>query len=169
MIVFTLVCSNDHAFEAWFPSGDAYDAQARDRVIACPICGDREIRKAPMAPRIARHRGMDAPRDAVPQDDGQRAPSGAADAAVPAPTAAGPALPSGPAAEAWRRLAALCRRVEAVTDDVGPRFAEEARRIHYGEVDARSIRGETSEQEAEALADEGIAFGRLPWIPSDRQ
>ena len=173
MIVFSLVCPNDHVFEAWFPSGDAYDAQVQTGAVACPICGDVQVRKAPMAPRIARHRGGDAAEPSAAAPSAAEPPTAEPSAAErPAPgtaAVAGPAVPTGPAAEAWRRLAALCRRVEANTVDVGPRFAEEARRIHYGEAEARGIRGQTSEEEAAALSDEGIAFARVPWVPSDRQ
>lgn len=179
MIVFSLTCPHGHVFEAWFPSGASYDQQVQSGAVACPICGETEIRKAPMAPHIARHRGRPpmpeggaepaaaAPAPAAPDSDQAGGPGGS-DSGGSDSGESVPATAPDPAAQAWRRLAALCRAVESQTDDVGRRFPEEARRIHYGETPARAIRGQASDSEAEELADEGIGVVRLPWIPSGR-
>ncbi|NYZ16299.1 DUF1178 family protein [Azospirillum sp. RWY-5-1] len=136
MIVFELKCSSDHRFEAWFRDGAAYDAQVRDGALACPLCGDHAVSKAPMAPRIAKAR------EAAPDDRERRAQ-----------------------AEVLKQLREVRKAVEDNCDYVGDRFAEEARRIHYGETDARGIYGETTSQEAEELREEGVTFQRIPWLP----
>lgn len=177
MILYELRCSGDHAFEAWFKSSAAYDEQAGAGAVICPVCGDNAVRKAPMAPRIAKGRGASR--------DGRRVPDAgesrdAADAPAQAPEGAGDAPAAAPGADAGaaagryaharsagmrQALAELRRRVEETCDYVGPRFAEEARRIHSGEADERNIYGEATDAEAEALADEGIEIGKIPWLP----
>lgn len=158
MILFELQCTHGHRFEAWFRNGAQYDdARATDR-LSCPVCGDPEVTKAPMAPRIAK----------------QRRPAPEAPAAPPAQTETRtptePLPPAMPAADDRTRehllmLRALRRQVETQCDYVGERFAEEARRMHYGETDARPIYGETSDKVAEDLREEGIAVRRIPWVP----
>jgi len=135
MIRFSLRCASGHEFEAWFRSGDGYEAQQQAGEIACPECGDTHVEKALMAPSIGRTRQ------------------------------AGP--PISPA-QLRAALVELRHQVENNCDYVGSQFAEEARRIHYGESDPRGIYGEASESESRELAEEGIRFGRIPWIaPSD--
>lgn len=135
MILFNLRCADGHDFEAWFRDGAAWDQRAAGSV-CCPLCGTGEVVKAPMAPRIAR----------------SRSEAGAAEARRAQ-------------AEALRQLAELRQAVEERCEHVGPRFAEEARRIHYGEVEARDIYGEASGAEADALREEGVAFQLLPGPP----
>ena len=191
MILFALRCSADHQFEAWFRNGAAYDEQAAAHQIARPICGDTVVGKAPMAPRIAKGvaRAADrareqaeavaanAPPSAVPA-----APSNAAPAALPATIPAPVPLPNAAdvvaalppslndaqreaVAEVMRQLTEVRRSVEKNCDYVGDRFAEEARRIHYGESDPRGIYGEASDDEVAELHEEGVTFHRIPWIP----
>ncbi len=133
MILFDLKCTSDHVFEGWFHDGDAYEAQAAAGEIACPVCADRAVGKAPMAPRIGKRGG-----------DGREAQA--------------------EAATAIRALRELREKVEATSDYVGPRFPEEARRIHYGEIEQRNIYGEASDDEARELHDEGVKFARIPWL-----
>ena len=150
MKVLDLRCGTGHAFEGWFASEADYDQQRVDRRIECPLCGNAAVARLPSAPRL--------------NLSGARAP--AAESARPAPDAAGP-TPQQPAELAVHGSAAA-RFVEAVaellknTQDVGPRFAEEARKIHYGESDAKAIRGQTTPEERAALADEGIEVFTLP-------
>ncbi len=166
MILFVLKCTADHRFEAWFRNGEAYEAQAAAHSISCPVCGDTRIGKAPMAPRISKGLGkMDAaPAEPAPEE----AP--ATHAMTPAP-AAGHALGLSDearqrvAAEMMRHLTELRRTVEENCDYVGDRFAEEARRIHYGETDPRGIYGEASASDVEELHEEGVTFHRIPWLP----
>ena len=134
MIVFTLKCAGDHEFETWFRDGAAFERLSAKRAVACPECGSTRVRKAPMAPRLAR--GGRQPKQAV--DEG--------------------------AVKVRNALEALRKQVEERCEYVGGRFAEEARRIHYNEVARRDIYGEASDAEAAALAAEGVAFHRIPWI-----
>ncbi len=164
MILYQLKCPSDHRFEAWFRDGATYDAQAEAGLLTCPVCGDTRIGKAPMAPRIAKsHRSKteEAHPPAVRADP--PAETGAA------PAAAVPALTDEKAAalhrEVLRQLTELRRAVETKCDYVGDRFAEEARKIHYGEADPRGIYGEASAREAEELQEEGVTFHRIPWLP----
>ena len=152
MILFNLRCGEGHTFEAWFRNGDTYERQAKAKAIACPLCGSHSVEKALMAPRIAKKRGREeAPQQAV-------APVAPGGAEMPAEDRA-------KAAELLRALREARRLVEANCDYVGDRFAEEARRIHYGEVEKHGIYGESTEDEARSLAEEGIEFGRIPWLP----
>ncbi len=148
MKVLDLRCAVGHGFEGWFASEDDYGSQRERGLLDCPVCGNAEVMRLPSAPRL--------------NLSGARAPEAAAQA--PAPASA-----STSASEtAIHGNAATARFVEAVaellknTQDVGPRFAEEARRIHYGESDAKAIRGQATPEEREALADEGIEVFTLP-------
>ena len=151
MKVLDLRCGTGHAFEGWFASEDDYGTQRERGLLDCPVCGNAEVVRLPSAPRL--------------NLSGARAPE-------PAPASArepatGPAAPASTTELAVHGDAAQ-RFVEAVaellknTQDVGPRFAEEARRIHYGETEAKAIRGQATAQEREALADEGIEVFTLP-------
>ena len=138
MILFELRCAQDHQFEGWFPSGAAYEAQLAKRELTCPLCGDRKIDKAVMAPRIGK----------------------TGEPTLPEPTPA-----TRKALNAKAALQELRKRIEANCDYVGPGFAEEARRIHYGEAEERGIYGEASDEQAQGLNEEGIAVARIPWVP----
>ncbi len=150
MILFTLRCPHDHRFEAWFRDGAAFEAQAAAGAIACPSCGAVDIVKAPMAPAVVR--------------GGAPAPAATDPAASESPP---PQAPPAGAARLRALLTELRRHVEATCEPVGERFPEEARRIHYGEVEARPIYGEATTEEAEALEGEGIAVARIPWPRTD--
>lgn len=147
MIVFDLKCRKEHVFEAWFPDSASYAEQAAAGKVLCPVCGSRKVTKALMAPNVASSKELvSAPQPAA----GQREAVAIAESAK--------------AGELRRLLRELRNHVEQNCDYVGERFAEEARRIHYGETDPRGIYGETSDAEAEALADEGIEIARVPWL-----
>ena len=164
MIHYQLQCANSHAFDGWFNDSESFDHQAKMELIACPHCESVKVSRALMAPALGRGtrkaRDLPAPQDTVSNP-------------VPAPPSSGgsmPAiapLPPAAAAEAARLRSLLQQirsEVEKNCDYVGTGFAEEARRMHYGEREARGIYGETSLSEAEALADEGIEFGVMPWL-----
>jgi hypothetical protein len=136
MILFTLRCTADHHFEGWFRDGAAYEKQSAAHEIVCPECGDTGVEKALMAPHVAKSRRDDAPSRARPSP-----------------------------AEMRKALQTLRRQVESNCDYVGDRFAEEARRIHYGETDAHGIYGEATPDEAKSLKDEGVEFATVPWVP----
>jgi hypothetical protein len=148
MIVFDLKCRKEHVFEAWFPDSASFSEQAAAGKVLCPVCGSRKVAKALMAPNVATSK--------------ERTPT-------PPPAAPGRAesvavAEGAKAGELRRLLRELRGHVERNCDYVGERFAEEARKIHYGETDPRGIYGETSDSEAEALADEGIEVARVPWL-----
>lgn len=158
MILYRLRCHDDHEFEGWFRNAAAFDDQRESGALECPVCGTADVAKALMAPSIAKGRAEagvgQAPVDPARADQ------------VPAEIQAmHPAVRQ--AAELKRQLRALRRVVEENCDYVGDRFAEEARRIHYGESDPHGIYGETTPEESERLKDEGIEFGSVPWIRDD--
>ena len=156
MIVYDLRCAGGHCFEAWFRSAAAYDEQAAAHAVTCPLCGDDQIAKAPMAPFVAR--GARDDRNPPP------APHPAADAA----TQASAEMVTHASAEAAMALRAvmdhLRRHIEERCVDVGPAFPEVSRRIHYGEVEAHGIYGEASADDAQSLREEGIEVLPLPWF-----
>lgn len=148
MKVLDLQCSNGHTFEGWFASEDDFQLQHARAMVQCPMCGTPDIVKKLSAPRLSLS-GAHAPATAL----------------APAPTTfdvATPASSDTSLAAAWM---AVARHVLANTTDVGNRFAEEARKMHYGEVEERSIRGKTTPDEAMALLDEGIEV--LPLLLPD--
>ena len=156
MIRFALRCQKGHEFEAWFRNGDTYDRQAKRGDVRCPDCGSVKVAKAIMAPAIAkggRHVPAEAPAAETP------APAPAEAVAAPAPES-GEVHVAGKLREALREMRSF---IEKNAEYVGPRFADEARKMHQGESDERSIYGEASDAEAEALKEEGIEFGRIPW------
>ena len=159
MILYRLRCSKGHEFESWFKDSKTYERQEKKSLIGCAVCGDAKVVRAPMAPRLGK--------------GGKKA-----DVEAPAPPLRRHPRPRRRRSSSrWRPWPSTCPRscarrcsrcateVEKNCEHVGDKFAEEARKIHYGESDKRGIYGETSDEEAEALADEGIEFGRLPWIP----
>ncbi len=150
MIVFDLKCQHDHVFESWFSNSEAYAKQAESKLIECPYCGDTEITKALMAPRLAGAKKNKS----VNQSDSS--PASEETASVPAVHQA---------KGGRKALQALRRHIEESFDYVGDRFAEEARRQHWGESEARNIYGETSDADAKALTEEGIEVHRVPWLP----
>lgn len=141
MKVLDLRCANGHGFEGWFASDDEFLAQNGRGLIQCPLCDDRVITRLPSAPRL----NLSGAREASPASPAQ-------------PQAAAMPRPADLQA-AWLQAV---RHVIANTDDVGERFAEEARRIHYGEVPQRGIRGQATPEQREALRDEGIETLSLP-------
>jgi hypothetical protein len=156
MIRFTLRCKDGHEFEAWFRNGDTYDRQAKRGDVRCPDCGSPKVAKAIMAPAIAkggRRAPVEAPAVQAP------APAPADSTPAPAPES-GEMHVAGKLREALREMRSF---IEKNAEYVGPRFADEARKMHKGESDERSIYGEASDAEAEELKDEGIEFGRIPW------
>ncbi len=168
MILFELRCSQGHAFEAWFRDGATYDRQAAAGAISCTICGDGKVGKALMAPAVGRRSPRREPRRGREADPAKPRPEpgeGAAAKDRAGPPADGPKLDPERAAAAMRALRQVQNHIEKTFDHVGPRFAEEARKMHYGEADKRSIYGEATTSEAKELRDEGIEVGQIPWLP----
>jgi len=152
MILYRLKCRKGHVFEAWFASSAAYDRQAKRAQLSCPKCGSTEVSKAPMAPRIAKRGKAKVAEKPVEKPAETAKPETRRVAA------------HGELASAMRKLRA---EIEAKSEYVGPRFSEEARKIHYEEVPARGIHGEATAEEAKALSEEGIEFFPLPILPED--
>ena len=155
MILYALACDNGHDFESWFPDSAAYEAQAQRGFVTCPFCSSAKVEKQIMAPSVARK--DKAPVAAVP--------------AVAPPAAAPPqplTLMSEPERELRAMVKALREHVVKNADYVGKEFADEARKMHYGEIERRSIYGEANAADATALVEEGIEVHPLPIIPDER-
>jgi hypothetical protein len=162
MIRYALACEEAHEFESWFPSSDAYDAQRKRGLVACPVCGSGKVEKQIMAPRLARTDKAPAGMPALPVPSGP-APT-APEAAAPQPMA----LFSERERELRAMFKALREHVQKNADHVGERFPDEARKMHYGEIEHRSIYGEASPTEARELIEEGIEIHPLPIIADER-
>jgi hypothetical protein len=160
MIRYSLVCDKGHDFESWFADSAAYDKQAKRKLVACPHCGSAKVDKAIMAPRLAGSKTGKAPAEAPPVE----APAAAPEPAAPAPVA----MLSPQERELRSKLKELRDHLTKNADNVGKKFPEQARKMHYGEVEHRSIYGEASPEDAKALAEEGIEFHPLPILPDDR-
>src|SRR5262245_44102427 len=137
MILYSLTCEQGHGFEAWFGSSDAYDEQNEAHAILCPACGSAEVKKAPMAPYVAKRR---------------------TEASSPPPA---------DRPKPYAMLRKLRAELTANSDYVGARFPEEARKIHFDEAPARAIHGEATPQEAQELDEEGVPIFPLPRLPED--
>jgi hypothetical protein len=148
VIRYTLCCEAGHSFESWFNNSAAFDRQAARGLVACPLCGSAKVEKAIMAPALGGGREAAAP------------------AAEPEKTPV--AIVSKEEIEVRKKLKELRDHIVKSADYVGEKFPEEARRMHYGEIDHRSIYGEASPEAAKSLADEGIEFHPLPRLPDER-
>ena len=154
MILYQLRCGKDHEFEAWFKDGQTCERQLARKTVECPACGSRKVAKALMAPRISG------------SEKKQQSANLLAQTPAPQDNHQGGNHPMSVMATAMRQhLQEVRSKVEANCDYVGDKFADEARKIHYGESDKRGIYGETSPEQAEALAEEGIEVSRIPWVP----
>jgi hypothetical protein len=147
MKVLNLRCANGHGFEGWFASDDDFMSQNGRGLVECPLCADKVVTRMPSAPRL--------------NLSGAREPAAAPATQGPAPAAVAAPQPADLQA-AWLNTV---RHLMANTEDVGDRFAERARRIHYGEEEARGIRGQATPEEREALREEGIETLSIP-VPS---
>ncbi|MDP2732428.1 MAG: DUF1178 family protein [Hoeflea sp.] len=139
MIRFSLHCEKEHEFEGWFSSGADYDSQSERGLVSCPVCGSGKVSKALMAPAVAVPR--DAPTRPLAMDPEKR--------------------------EMMRKLREMVQAVKQNSEDVGDRFADEARKIHHGETEARGIIGKASSEDAKSLIEEGIDIAPLPEFPDD--
>jgi hypothetical protein len=181
MIKYALQCNQGHSFESWFDSSSAYDKLARRGFVECPACGSTQVEKQIMSPTV-RLVAAQAPADKTSEQGSSGVSAGgggggaATQSATPMAVAAEPALPaevpdlpvallSEKAQELREMIRSFHAHVEANTDDVGSKFADEARKIHYGEAEERAIRGKASLEEAAELQAEGIGFIPLPALP----
>ena len=147
MILYQLHCDQNHQFEGWFKNSEAYDTQAARRLVSCPICNSITVDKAPMAPRVLKgNRSKANSQEETAHDHGNETIT----------------ITNAPSAF-FTALAELRKTIEANSENVGDRFSEEARRIHYGEAKRRSIHGEASLDDLQVLDEEGIDVAPLPW------
>ena len=140
MIHYNLACDEGHDFEGWFSSSDNFDRQVERRLVACPSCGSVSVSKKLMAPAVSTARKKEARRELV-MDQAQK--------------------------EAVAKLKELVKSIRENAEDVGERFPDEARKIHYGEADQRGLIGKATAEEAIALIEEGIEIAPLPVLPDD--
>jgi len=161
MIRYALNCEQGHTFESWFQNSAAYDKQAKRGLVACPICGSAKVEKAIMAPRLSHAEPAEAS-PAIPMPPAPPTPLPA-----PIPPPAPVAVMSPPERELRKKLKELREHITKNADYVGARFPEQARKIHYGEIEHRSIYGEASPDEAKELHEEGIEFHPLPILPDE--
>lgn len=140
MIRYSLICENAHEFEGWFSEGADFDRQVASGLLTCPVCNSASISKSLMAPSVSTARKKDE-MQTVAMDVARR--------------------------EAFLKLKEAVAAIKANSEDVGTRFPEEARKIHYGEADARGIIGQATPDEAKALVEEGIEIAALPILPED--
>jgi hypothetical protein len=157
MIRYSLRCEQNHSFESWFQDSAAYDSQVKRKLVACPVCGSAKVEKAIMAPRIVSKKGREkAP---VPAE---------APAPVETPANESTSLMMAQERELRAKIKELRDHIVKSADNVGERFPNEARAMHYGDKEHRPIYGEASPEEARALIDEGVEVSPLPTLPEDR-
>ena len=171
MIRYALHCDRGHAFESWFQNSAAYDKQAKKKLVTCPVCGSEKIEKAMMAPNVApsfvsagSSDDITAPPLPALLPTPSPTPTPAPQIAAKAPVA----MMSSAERELRQKLKEIRDHVTKNASYVGARFPEEARKIHYGEIEHRSIYGEASPNEAKELHEEGIEFHPLPILPDDQ-
>ena len=161
MIRYALICGKGHSFESWFQSSAAYDKQAKHKLVSCPICGNDKVEKEIMSPRLAgtrKRNALPAPQAADAGGGGDKALGDKAPVAMISPQER----------ELRAKLKDLRDHITKNADYVGQKFPDEARKMHYGEIDHRSIYGEASPEEARELHEEGIEFHPLPVLPDER-
>jgi len=148
VIRYVLCCEAGHTFESWFNNSTAFDRQAARGLVTCPMCGSAKVEKAIMAPALGG--GREAP---APEPEPEKTPV---------------AIVSKEEVDLRKKLKELRDHIVKSADYVGEKFPEEARRMHYGEIEHRSIYGEASPDAAKSLAEEGIEFHPLPRLPDER-
>jgi hypothetical protein len=140
LIRFSLICDHDHEFEAWFRNNDDFDRQKKRGFVECPECGSSKVAKALMAPAVSTGRKKE--KIALAMNEAQK--------------------------KVMAEMKALSEKIRENADYVGDKFAEEARKIHFGETEARGIYGEATLDEAKSLAEDGVGFLPIPVFPEDR-
>ncbi len=150
MIRYALKCSNDHSFESWFKSAEAFDSLKAAKLVACPICEDTSVEKSLMAPRVrpARNKAKPAP--------------------VPVPAETPQPMAASPDPEIAKAIKEIREHVEKNSDYVGDKFVQEARSMHNGETPHRPIYGEAKAEEAKKLVEDGVPALPLPFIPKQK-
>ena len=149
MIRYNLRCEKGHSFESWFQSSTAYESQEKRKLVSCPACGSIKVERAIMAPQLAgtKKKAENTPSPADPSST---------------------SLMMAPERELRAKLKELRDHIVKNADNVGERFPEEARKMHYGDIEHRAIYGEASAEEAKSLIEEGVEVAPLPVLPDDR-
>ena len=159
MIRYTLACDQGHQFESWFADSAGYDKQAKRKLVTCPHCGSAKVDKTIMAPQISTSKKRAKAQAHAPQTD----------AAAAAPAENTPVAMISPQEQEFRtKLKELREHLTKNSDNVGTKFPDEARKMHYGEIEHRSIYGEATPKDAKEMLDEGIEFHPLPTLPDER-
>jgi len=158
MIRYSLHCDRGHIFESWFQSSSAYESQEKRKLVNCPVCGSAKVERAIMAPQIVSKKGRDSQSNDLP------APVQPAEVTAPGSTP----LLMAQERELRAKLKELRDHIVKNADNVGERFPNEARKMHYGDIEHRPIYGEASPEEARSLIDEGVEVSPLPVLPDDR-
>ena len=177
MIKYSLRCERNHAFESWFQDSASFDKQAKRGLVSCPVCDSVKVEKSIMAPQIPRkgrtaeqRAGEEKMQRAVArQKKAENAPATSVDT-VSAPVTTPPAEPllMAQEKELLSKLKELRDHIKANADNVGEQFPEQARKMHYGEIEHRPIYGDASPSEAKALLEEGVEVMPMPVLPEDR-
>lgn len=165
MIKYQLICDKSHEFEGWFGNSATFESQQESGLLTCPVCGSADVRRALMAPNLAspKTRKTDlAEQQPSAQPEPQPQPQAPQQASAALPPAAARKMQ-----ELMSEMRALQTRIREECRDVGNDFAEEARKIHYGEVEPEGIYGQATAEEREALDEEGIEIMDMPWLPKD--
>jgi hypothetical protein len=155
MIRYNLRCDRGHAFESWFQSSSAYESQEKRKLVSCPACDSTKVERAIMAPQIVSKKS---------KDSAAAAPAPSTEVSAPASTP----LMMAQERELRAKLKELRDHIVKNADNVGERFPNEARKMHYGDIEHRPIYGEASPEEARSLIDEGVEVSPLPVLPDDR-
>ena len=158
MIRYSLRCERGHAFESWFQSSSAYESQEKRKLVSCPSCGSVKVERGIMAPQIVSKKG---------REDARAAPAAEVASTGVAATESTPLLMA-QERELRAKIKELRDHITKNADNVGERFPNEARKMHYGDIEHRPIYGEASPDEARALIDEGVEVSPLPVLPDDR-
>jgi hypothetical protein len=163
MIRYNLRCERGHAFESWFQSSSAYETQEKRKLVSCPSCGSTKVERAIMAPQIVSRKGRENAA-ATPAP----APAATPVAGTEVATAGSTPLLMAQERELRAKIKELRDHIVKNADNVGERFPNEARKMHYGDIEHRPIYGEASPEEARSLIDEGVEVSPLPVLPDDR-
>jgi hypothetical protein len=170
MIRYSLICERRHEFEVWFKDSADYDRQRKRGLVSCPDCGSDKVEKAIMAPALGRgsRKGTLGSQREIAEPQAAAPDTTAPDTTAPAANKSPVAMISPQEREFRAKLKEFRDHLIKNAENVGGRFPEEARKMHYGEIEHRSIYGEASPQEAKELHDEGIEFHPLPMLPDER-
>ena len=161
MIKYQLLCHLEHEFEGWFSDSASFSDQVEKKLVECPLCGSHEVRRALTAPNL------NSPKMRKSADEANKPPAEGRVTAAPVPEGLDAQQQAHAIGHAMTALRQLHKKIQADFTNVGEKFADEARKIHYGEAEAKAIYGTSTDEEREELAEEGIEFFQLPDVPNE--